>query len=38
MSFVTAQPEAIHRQLVGTLTSSATPYAVTEAANATAAC
>jgi hypothetical protein len=35
---VSAQAEAIHQQLVSTLTSSATSYAVTEAANATAAC
>jgi hypothetical protein len=38
MSFVTTQPKAIHQHLVSTLTASATSYAVTEAANATAEC
>jgi hypothetical protein len=35
---VSAQAEAIHQQLVSTLAVSATSYAATEAANATAAC
>jgi len=35
---VSAQAEAIHQQHVSTLATSATSYAVTEAANATAAC
>jgi PE family protein len=35
---VSAQAEAIHQQLVSTLTDSATSYAVTEAANTTTAC
>jgi hypothetical protein len=35
---VSAQAEAIHQQLVSTLATSATSYAVTEAANASAAC
>jgi hypothetical protein len=35
---VSAQGEAIHQQLVSTLAVSATSYAATEAANATAVC
>ena len=35
---VSAQAEAIRQQLVSTLATSATSYAVTEAANATTAC
>ena len=35
---VGAQAEAMHQQLVSTLMASATSYAVTEAANVTAAC
>jgi TnpA family transposase len=38
MSFVTTQPEALHQRLASTPTSSATSYAVTEAANATTEC